>query len=605
MASQNPQSIGSQQTELKVVGRVLNTLGVVFLSICVALFAALFEDISALVRTTGGIVVAAAMVFGGHVLSRRKDANWWFPTTLMSAGYALAYFFSYSTYYVPNLRMLDAPYLTWVLGLTLGAIGTWHGSTNKQLRWFTSCFTLVVTGHALFQALSSTVVLCVAGLSVQVAALGCFAGMLWCAGLSSVYKRYELKYTYPGNDFEEGANWLLHRVLHEAYFVFAALNAMALPLFLSSFEQAPIWWSIQAPILLAISWRSGNFFKHGVVGAIWAAAVVTLIGSALRHNINLGVLLAVPVSGISIGLAYRLVASNWAKNLKVAGYCGYLYAAIAVALVAPYLQVGNVLDTMPYWMIQSLVLCGLGLALRDRIVHNAGCVAGAVALLLFGVKFNTWTWGLVVPVVIASYALSVAYSRIRRAGGWKETDFLPFGVEQTVSAQTAERLENIWSWVGCLTLFASSLLLLDRSATVVCWAVEALSLVTLGFIAQKLGFRLQGLLAYGLAALKLCVWDLSGGFQGWFPAEAVTLRQALDFGVLGASTLIASFLYFREEAKLEAAAKASETAPSGSNDTSTGDGNQTTPDALKANVETKEKDGTKPSGDNPPIDGGN
>lgn len=565
MASQNSQPFGSQQAELKIVGRVLNTLGVVFLSICVALSAALYEDLSSFVRTTAGIAIAAAMVIGGQLLSRRREANWWFPTTLMSAGYALAYFFSYSTFYVPNLRMLDSPYLTWGLGLALGAIGTWHGSTNKQLRWFTSCFTLMVTGHALFHALSSTAVISLGGLSVQVAALACFVGMLWCAALSSVYKRFELRYNWPGANTEEAANWLLHRVLHEAYFVFAALNAMALPLFLSSFEQAPVWWSIQAPILLAISWRSGNYFKHGVVGAIWVAAVVTLIGTALRHNINLAVLVSVPVSGISIGLAYRFAKSNWAQSLKVAGYCGYLYAAVAVAIVAPYLHAGNVWDAMPYWMIQSLVLCGLGLALRDRIVHNFGCIAGAAALLLFAVQFNTWTWGLVVPVVVASYSLSVAYSRIRRAGGWKENEFLPFGVKQTVSADTAGKLENIWSWVGCLTLFASAFLLVDQSATVICWAIEALTLIVLGFIAQKLGFRLQGLLAYALAALKLCVWDLSGGFHGWFPSDAITLRQAVDFGVLGASTLIASFLYFREEAKLIALANAKQT------DTTSGD----------------------------------
>jgi hypothetical protein len=569
MANPNSQPFGSQQAELKIVGRVLNTLGVVFLSICVALSAALYEDLSSFVRTAVGLAIAAGMVVGGQALSRRRESNWWFPTTLMSAGYALAYFFAYSTYYVPNLRMLDSPYLTWGLGLALGAIGTWHGSTNKQLRWFTSCFTLMVTGHATFHALSSAAVISVGGLSVQVAAVACFVGMIWCAALSSVYKRFELRYNWPGANTEEAANWLLHRVLHEAYFVFAALNAMALPLFLSSFEQAPIWWSVQAPILLAISWRSGNYFKHGVVGAIWAAAVVTLIGTALRHNINLAVLVAVPVSGLSIGLAYRFVKSAWAQNLKVAGYCGYLYAAIAVAIVAPYLHAGNVWDAMPYWMIQSLVLCGLGLALRDRIVHNAGCIAGAAALVLFGIQFNTWNWGLVVPVVVASYSLSVAYSRIRRAGGWKENDFLPFGVEQTVSAEGAEKLENLWSWVGCLTLFASSFLLLNESATVVCWAVEALTLVVLGFIAQKMGFRLQGLLAYGLAAFKLCVYDLSGGFHGWFPAEAITLHQAIDFGVLGASTLIASFLYFREEAKLEALANKP-------TDTTGGDGSGTT-----------------------------
>lgn len=549
MASSS-QPLVSKQTEYRIVGRVLNTLGVVFLSICVALTAALYEDISSFTRTAAGLAIAIGMVLGGHVLSRRREANWWFPTTLMSAGYALAYFFSYSTYYVPNLKMLDSPYLTWALGLALGAAGTYHGSISKHLRWFTSAFTLMVTAHATFHALSSTAVIAVGPLSIKVAALACFAGMVWCASLSSVYKRFELKFNWPGKDTEEGANWLLNRVLHEAYFVFAALNAMALPLFLSTFDQAPIWWSIEAPILLALSWRSGNYIKHGAVGAIWLASVVTLLTNALAHSITLPVLVIVPTSGLAIGLAYRLLKSNWAQNLKVAGYCGYLYTAVAVALVAPYLQVGGFLDAMPYWMIQSLVLCGLGLALRDKFVHDIGTLVGLGTLVLFGVQFHTWTWGLVGPVVVAAYALSVAYSRIRIKEGWKQTDFLPFGITQTVSVRTAEKLENLWSWVGGLTLLASSFLLINQDATVMWWSLEALTLVVLGFVAAKMGFRMQGLLAFALAALKLCVWDLSVGLSGWLPASAVTLHHAFQFGILGASSLAASFLYFREEAKL-------------------------------------------------------
>jgi hypothetical protein len=192
MASCDTHPILSQQTELRVVGRVLNTLGVVFLSICVALSAALYEDLSSITRTGIGIAIAIGMILGGEVLSRRKQANWWFPTTLMSAGYALAYFFAYSTYYVPNLRMLENPYVTWGLGLILGAAGTYHGSTNKHLRWFTSAFTLMVTGHALYHALTSAAVVSLFGLDIKVAAIGCFVGMIWCAGLSSIYKRFEL-----------------------------------------------------------------------------------------------------------------------------------------------------------------------------------------------------------------------------------------------------------------------------------------------------------------------------------------------------------------------------------------------------------------------------
>ncbi len=549
MANGNSPTVsGGSQAELRIIGRVLNTAGVVFLSICVALSAALFEDLSAVLRTVIGLAIAGGMVAGGELISRRKNQNWWFPTTLMSAGYALAYFFSYSTYYVPPLRMLSDPYLTWLLALGLGAIGTWHGTVNSRVRWFTSVFTLMVTGHSLFHALSSPVTLSLLGFSVQVAALGCFFGMVWCGLLSGVYKRLESQYT-PGASAEETANYWLHRVLHEAYFVFAALNAMALPLFISDLSQAPLWWSAMAPVLLAISWKFASYFKHGVVGVIWAAAFVTLLGTAYLHGVTIAVLLSVPVSGIAIGLAYRWFSSNTiTPKLRLSGYTLYLYGGIAAAFLAPYLQFHNVLDCMPFWMVESLVICGLGLWLRDKFVHSFGVVAGLLSLGLFAWQYNTWTWTLVVPVVAASYGLSVAYAIIRRKGGLDQDPFLTYAPGKTISSEAAGNLETLWSWVGCVTVLAASFFLVDHDNTAIYWSLEALALIGLGFWAQKVGFRLQGLLAYGLAAGKLL-----GGLGGIFlPFESVTLFHAFQFGVLGASSLAASFLYFREEDRLNA-----------------------------------------------------
>lgn len=531
-------------SELKITGRVLNTVGVVFLSICVAITGALYDDVGALERTAVGLGIAALMVVGGELLSRKLKTSW-FPTTVMASGYALAYFFVYATYYVPGLKVLDAPYAAWILGPVLGAIGTWHGNRNPSLRWFTSVFTLTVTGHALFHALTSTAALTVFGASIKVSAIGCFVGMLWSASLSAIYKRLELKYTW-GKNFEESANWLLHRVLHEVYFVLAALNAMALPLFLSSFDQAPLWWSLQAPILLALNWRNGNIVKHVVVGAMWLAAAVTLF--VMNSSLALPVMLSVPVAGLAMGLAYRRLPSKLVQEHKVVGYCAYVYAAVAVALAVPYFQCG-LWDAMPYWMVEAVLISGLGLALRDRVVHLAGCVAGAAGIALFALQFHTWTWTLVAPVVALSYSLSVAYSRISRKGGWKQTEFLPFGGD-VVSLDGARKLETAWSWVGFLSLLAASFLLVNVESTVIWWAVEALTLIALGFVAMRLGFRVQGLVAFALACVKLVVWDMSGGNLSWNAETAFTLYRALQFGVVGGTTLLASFLYFREERRL-------------------------------------------------------
>lgn len=559
-----------QRLELLIVGRVLLTIGVASLTVGAAIAAALLEGVSPAMRTILGLAVAATMVAGGEMLSRRSQKNlvFWLSTNLMSAGYFLAYFFIYSLYYVPGLHVVETPYLCWILGPVLAGIATWHGSQNRAMRWVTPVFTMLVTGHALFQALSSTLVVHPFGFEVKVAALGCFFGMLWCAGLSAVYKRFQLRYNWPGTGVEEAADYLFNRVAHELYFIAAALNAMALPLFLADFAQAPLWWSVEAPILLGLLWRldvlshrgqenvtgsNVDFVKHAVVGAIWAAAALMLLSNAYRGlPISLAIQLSVPISGLVVGLGYRLLKTTWVSALKVAGYCAYLYLGLVVALVVPYLQFGNVWDAMPFWMVQSLVICGLGLALRDRLVHQGGFVVGALSLVLFGLQFRTWDWWLVGPVVACSYALSVAYAVLSTKEAWrKATDFLPFGYTETVSQKNAEFLETVWSWVGCLTLLGASFLLLNQANTTLWWSGEALLMVTLGFIVSKSGFRYQGLLALGLAAGKLG-YDLVGGFHGWHPEDAFTMFRALQFTVFGASSFLASLLYFREEARLEA-----------------------------------------------------
>lgn len=548
MTSSQTQLQGSG-LEFKIVGRVLNTLGVIFLSICVALAASLYEDLPTLQRTIMGLSFAAFMVLAGEFLSRRLSSNW-FPLTLMSSGYALAYFFIYATYYVPGLHVLPDPYACWVLGPVLGLIGTWHGTVNRSLRWFASLFTLLVGGHAMYQALSSSAVLVLFGGELKVQALACFASTIYAAGLSALYKRFELKHKWSEDSLEESADWLVNRVLHEVYFVLAAVSAMALPIFLSSFEQAPIWWSIEAPILLALNWRSGNILKHVTVGGVWVAAAGCMLSSALLHDFVLSELLFVAVSGIGMGLSYRMLSSTFKHEHKVAAYCLYTYAALAVSLLAPYLFAGGIWDAMPYWMVESLLLCGLGLALRDANVHRAGTLAGLASLALFAIQWQSWNWALVVPVVAFSYALSIAYARIRHQGGWKQTDFLPFGGE-TVSVELASKLETLWSWVGASTLIAASYLLLDKEQVVLYWSVEALALIALGFVVSKLGFRLQGLAAFALATAKLVVLDMSGGSFNWTSETAFTLYRSVEFGVLGGSSLLASFLYFREEARLK------------------------------------------------------
>lgn len=565
----SPQDAGSG-LELKIVGRVLNTTGVVFLAIAVALAAAVYENIPAFSRTAIGLVVAALMVVAGEVFSRRMRTSW-FPTTMMSSGYALAYFFIYATYYVPGLHVLSEPYACWTLGPALALAGTWHGTQNRSMRWFASAFTLAVTGHALFHSMTSTSVVSMGDMTIKVAAVACFAGMLWCAALSALYKRIELRYKSDSQSQEERLDWLGNRVAHELYFALSAANAMALPLFLSSFSEAPIWWALQAPILLAISWRSGNLIKNLMVAVMWGAAALTMLSSAMVHPIDLPAFFAVCASALAMGSAYRFLKSTLSNNVKIAGYCVYLYSAATVAVIAAYLQFGSA-NATEFWLIEAVALCALGMALRDRILHAAGCIAAFVGVALFAMHYQTWTWMTVASMVAAAYALSVGYAFIVGKGGWKQAEFLaPFSTSDTVSVLAATRLELFWSFVGFVTLFVAPLQLAQQHQAVNLWAVQSLVLIIVGFALPKLSYRLQGLLALALAACKLVVWDLSSGMAVWPDVSALTLFRSMEFGIVGASALISSFLYFNRERALTRANQSGGTTGGGT--TNTGENN--------------------------------
>ncbi len=545
----------------KLAGKVLITVGVILLAVSVGIGSALMEGVPVLERTLGGLALAVLMVLGCEFVSRRyKSEYWnWFGTTLGCMGWMLSYFYLYATYYVPGLKSMDTPYVYWALAPLLGALGTWRGAKNPSMRWFSHAFTLLVTGHILYQTLLSPVVLDFAGMSVKVSAIGCFLGFLWCGALSMVYGKLEERYDVKTSTVD----FLVHKVLHEAYFIFSVANAMLLPMLLSNIEQAPLWWSVEAPILLAYSWKRGNYIKHGLVGLMWAAAALVLVSSALRHPVGLEILLSVPLAGLAIGSAYRRLKSQFTQALKVAGYCGYIYASIAIVLLVPYLQFGNdVFSAMPFWMVESLVIAALGLALRDRFIHTVGWIAGLGSLALFGYQGvqaflglpNQWSWGLVGPVVACAYALSVAYGRLAAQASWREaTTFLPFGWKETVSKTGAEYLETLWSWVGCVTILAASYLLVDSSTTVLWWSAIATLMVALGLVSKKGGYHVQGLATFALALLKVAIWDATGGKLVWDAEQAFTLYRAVELAVLGGCNVLAGVLYFvdcsREEAR--------------------------------------------------------
>lgn len=513
----------------RVAGRLLNSAGIA------ALCAAGAITCGAMLQTTGrtafGLLLALAVLLLGELLSRSRDSFCnWSGNSALGAGYLLAAFFALATFYLPELPSLANPYPCWAIELCLAALAAWHLSRHELLRWAGLPFTLALSAHAFGNALSSQGQLQFGSLSLAVAGTASVLAMLWLSALSAFYKKLELRET------ENGAARIAYRAAHEGYFLLAAVNAIALPHFFNSLQYAPLWWAVETPVLLAISWRSRSFLKQAVVMGIWLLSAALLLAG--KMEVQLLYQMAVPASGLAMAACYRFLKSDWLHWQKVSGYAVYLYGSAALALALPALQLGPH-DAFPFVICQSVVLLAASLVLRDGVLQRLGVLAAVASLALFGARYKEWDYLTPAAVVLGCYSLSLIYGKVKSQGGLRNSEFVPLPVNSfSISPFEAGWLEKGAGAAGYFSLLASSFLLIASPYNTVSWAVEALLLIGFGFATDKVGHRRSGVVAIFAACAKLWVLDLSGAGDG--------VRTAVGFAAFGVCSITAGIFYLVE-----------------------------------------------------------
>lgn len=511
---------------LKIEGRALNSLGIAALAIAAALF--MCASLAVVERTGVGLLVAALMIGGGELLCRQGGSRGvWTGNSLVLSGYALATFLAFATHYLEGVSRLGDPYLCWLLELVLGVALTIHGSRNQVLRWFSVPLTLTLTGDVLYRSFNANEIVSLFGFEAKVSAIASVVAMGWLAGLSALSKKLEQGIEPESLDFRKHYARVMYWLSHEVYFVAVAINALALPHFLDAIRFAPVFWAVETPVLLALSWRSSSFVKHALVMGIWGLSAVLVVLPGLEMHPILR--MAVPVSGLAMAMCYRFIQSDWKQWQKVIGYGVYLWAGLITAAAVPLLTVGAQ-EALPFFLAQAGVMLVAALLLRDGVLQRLATVAGALALVLFGSTWQEWTWFPTVPVVIACYALSLTYSRIHKNGGWLQSDFIPFAGKYTIGPKEARWLEFATCIPGYVTLIVATIMLLGMPANTITIGVEALLLIGFGFASDKRWHRFTGVVAIFIACGKLWIFDLSGAGDG-----VRTMVGFLAFGVCSCS----------------------------------------------------------------------
>ncbi len=518
---------------VQIAGRALNTAGVFFLAFGFAI--ATCTQLSLVARTGAGLLGAVLMVALGEFITRGgKARSFWCGTTTMATGYALAAFFAHATYYVSAVSGFQSPYMCWLLELVVAASVALHGSRNSILRFLSVPITLATTANVLFHALTATDAIDLAGFTVNVSAVGSVLGVAWLAFLTVLYQRLELRFDWKSDSMLERASALFYRITHESYFALAALNALALPKYCGTIENAPLWWALEMPILLAICWNSKSFVKHSLVMGIWSLSAVLLL---IRVETDMSALIrmAIPVSGIVMALTYRFLPSNWRPLQVRIGYGVYLYGAVGVAAALPLFHMTAV-EALPYWLVQSGVVVVMALALRDRLLQIIGSVGSLVTLVLFGAQWQTWDSYTAISVVVGCYAMSLAYGWVKGRKGLANSEYTPLRkAEWTLNEKEAKWMEIGAAGLGYIMLIAGSFLLIRSPFNTIAWGIEAFALIAFGFLTGKVGHRACGLLTLGITAAKLTIFDLSG-------TEGL-LRILISFGAVGVCFIAAGIFY--------------------------------------------------------------
>lgn len=532
MPNTNPGAKAPDLTELQVTGRTLNTIGVAMLALAVASFLCA-TDMSAWTRLASGFSIASVVAITGQGALRFGAQGNWFGSMLIAGAYGLAYFFAIGVLDASGLPAMECPFWCW--GVALVAAGAACLQTNKNRVLFLPgmLFTLAVSAHVLFLALNSKDTVQLFGVSASVSSVASVLGMLWWSALSAVYRHLGDK---PApNAVLPVAHKIANRVGHELCFILASLNALALPAYCSSMENAPLWWSLEVPVLLAICFRSGDFFKHALVMGIWiTSAALTFIEGA---KLSILVSMAVPLSGTIVAFAYRFVQSSWPKWQKLCCYSVYLYGSTAVALALTVVHF-TMWEGLPYWLVASGAILALALVMHDRVMQAIGAFVAVGALVIFGIHWQEWNNALAIMVVGGCYGFSVAYGLIKKRGGWESSPFSLLPGSSMLSGKEAGLLEIAAAVFGYATLIAGSFLLVESPFNTVAWGIEAFVLIAFGFLTRRRGHRFSGLVALFLASGKLAIFDLSGIGGGW--------RIVASLGAVGVCFVAAGIFYLVE-----------------------------------------------------------
>lgn len=529
MADQNASSSAGANDGFgyKIASRVASVAGIALVSIYLALTVISswgdWGSASRLALASGTAIGVAAL---GQLLSKTR-VNW-LGICFLTSGYSLAYFFAYSSHHIEGLNVFSDPVHSWLAMMGVAALLTAHGLWNRTLAWFSVPATLLMGCFVGFLALRHPGRLVLGSFAVEMSVAASVAGVVWCALLSVVYKWRESK--ARNNSTEEVALSWLHFIAHEAYFVLAAVSAIALPFFCKVPDSMPFWWALEALVLLGLSWREGSIFKLVFVAAMHLGSIVTML-VLFNSNNQFGVApSALTIGGLPVVLllcaaAYRLLSrdslSNMAQLMALIMHRAYLGAGLGLGAFASFYLLGA-WGAYPILLGAGLVLHISGIALKDILLHRIGYVAMVLALGVYAFQPSNWNPLMLAVTTSSLFFLSMMYRRIALKGGWDQGDGWPKAFwyydwsgqyrttvyPRTVTVDEANVMHPWCDILAYLTLTVGLGVLMPGWTMALGWSIVALVVTGWGIVRDQDQHVWAGGLLLAVSAIRVFGLDL-------------------------------------------------------------------------------------------------
>ncbi len=413
-----------------------------------------------------------------------------------------------ATFYIPGNHCGRN---SWIFVAAEMAMLAWAGLRFqfKSCRWFAIALGIVLlVGNLALMFGATTIML-----------LGQYVPFSLCASLSAIAALIFAAYLQKNKALLNNASEREHKVVFYTNWNMALMLAWFLPLALigvnfdriglmPEFAQTPVvlyLWCASAAAVMAQAICLRSPYMQVMVIILFALA-----GVPACANYHFSWMVSLPAVALMYGAAFvfRHYAARLSPAKSMANFNTQFSAAYIVTALLPLAAQATHDQIAIYWSVQAIAALVLGIKLPSKFIRLIAPVA--FGFVVISTSAHALQWGAIIAVVASLFLAWALY-------------FVPLKLD----GEDSERdLRHVYSTLGAVVLAVSFASKLSDNWISIAWALEALTIMVVGFVAREKVMRMTGFLTFCSLALRVLFIDLAHDLDWNFVAPIVTCMYA-------------------------------------------------------------------------------